>query len=112
MTGLHMGGHGCTVFYMDTTQPRQHVSVDDLALAAQWLLSLEGESGSPIAAQEPEDDDEDQARLRRVSAWINAEIARREEDALVRAVARKHGRKPSDPVVRQSVQAHLAQAAS
>jgi hypothetical protein len=73
----------------------ERVSIDDLAFAAQWLMAYEGGSGTPVAAQEPRDDDEQQAALRRVSAWVQAEIVRREEDAKVRVLAARTGATPA-----------------
>jgi len=89
-------------------------TTDDLAFAAQWLLAYEGESGNPVASQDPEDDDEQQASLRRVAAWIEAEIARRaaaaHERALTREVATRHGRPVTDPDVRTAVRNSLRNA--
>ncbi len=66
----------------------ERVSIDDLAFAATWLDAHDGadEDGTP---------DENDAAARRVSAWLRAEIARREEDAAVREVAKRTGASPA-----------------
>lgn len=72
-----------------TTAPR--VTTDDLLAAIQWLGALEDEGGTPMGAHEPQEDDEDQARLRRVALWIAAEVDRREDARTVRTIARDNG---------------------
>ena len=57
------------------------VSRDDLDFAATWLDNYEGQ----------DDDDENNAAATRVSAWLRAEIARRDEDADVRRVVARTG---------------------
>ncbi len=69
----------------------ERVSLEDLSWAAGWLLAYEGMQGVPVAGQQPEDDDEFQARARRVAAWLDAEVSRRIEDAGVRKVAKRTG---------------------
>ena len=53
------------------------VSLDDLRFAAEWL-------GTYDTFEAPEDENGDRAV--RLIAWIEAEVARREEEALVRQV--------------------------
>ncbi len=57
-----------------------HVSIDDLAFAATWMDAHDGGEG-----------DDNQAAAERVSAWLRALIARREEDAAVRALVKETG---------------------
>ena len=65
------------------------ISANDLEWAAEW-----------IASYDTEGDDEDglniAARRDRVAAWLNAEIARRRQDAVIREAAKQIGRKPSE----------------
>ena len=56
------------------------VTADDLAFAADWLDSYEA---AP--------DDDNGAKAARVVDWLYAEIARRENEATVRKVAKHHG---------------------
>ena len=56
------------------------VSITDLLQAAEWLQYYEpapDEDGSPYA---------------RVASWLESEAVRRQEDAIVRNAARKHGK--------------------
>lgn len=65
------------------------VTVDDLRAAADWLDAYEAEDGD--GARDPKDGpytgaDEIAARLYKVSDWLMAEAARREEEARIRQV--------------------------
>lgn len=60
------------------------VTTDDLSWAADW-----------IGCFDPEDAAENERRDR-VVAWLNAEVARREQDAVARAAAKELGRKPAE----------------
>lgn len=61
------------------------VSVDDLLLAAEWCESYE---------TAPEDEANKEALLR-VARWLEAEAAKRQEDAVVRAAAQRYGVTPA-----------------
>ena len=53
------------------------VTKEDLDWAAMWLGAYEGEDGEP-ASDSPDSTDEYVQRARRVMAWLDAEVARRE----------------------------------
>lgn len=55
----------------------ERVSREDLDWAALWLESYEGDDGVP-ARDSPDSGDECVQRARRVAAWIDAEVARRD----------------------------------
>ena len=55
---------------------RKNVNIDDLEYAVTWLLSLEDENGNP--AESSDSDEEDIQAVKRVAAWIEKEIAKRE----------------------------------
>lgn len=67
-----------------TATNRSTVSADDLEFAATWLDYYD-----PLL------DEENGGRAVRVAVWLRAEIARRAEDAEVRALVAKTGAKPA-----------------
>jgi hypothetical protein len=71
------------------TAPR--VSINDLAGAVDWLRSYENSDGVPIGDGGTGLDDERAVELLRVAEWLDAEIARRQEQQTVRAVAKQAG---------------------
>lgn len=77
------------------------VNVLDLAFAAEWLRAYEGEQG--ITVEENPDQDEQTQALARVAAWLDAEVTRRKDKVVSRAVAKRVGLKPTDPRVKDVV---------
>ena len=68
----------------------ERVTTEDLTWAAGWMLAYEGDDGVP--AEHAEDStDPFVLRCRRVAAWMDAEVARREREAAVRTVVRQAG---------------------
>lgn len=57
---------------------RHRVTADDLSWAAAWLLAYEGEDGVTAAATDTNSDDPFVRRARRVAAWLDAEVNRRQ----------------------------------
>lgn len=79
------------------------VSVEDLRSALSVLGYYETEDGRPIMHLPYESLDEERQSIRRVMAWIEAEAARREAEAVTRrlkAALREHGL----PVTDQNVE--------
>lgn len=64
------------------------VTADELAGAADWIRAYEIDGG-PIGEHGPGDDPR-AAELLRVAEWLDAEVARRQDDALTRRVMREH----------------------
>ena len=61
------------------------VSVDDLLIAAEWCETYE-----------PDADGEDtREAVHRVARWLQAEAAKRQEDAFVRAATQRYGVTPA-----------------
>lgn len=79
------------------------VSIDDLAFAADWCAN--GYEGH----QDGSDQDNVDA-LARVSAWIQAEIQRREIEQMTRRLATESGRPQNDPNVRAKARELVEQA--
>lgn len=71
------------------------VSIDDLNAALFWLEAAENS--------------DDAAAVKRVQAWIDAEIKRRQQQAVVRAVSKDTGRAPAE--VRAALHRRIAGAA-
>lgn len=65
-----------------------HVSIDDLAFAADWMDTYDGRDEDGTLS------DNDKA-AQRVVVWLVAEIARRHEDAAVRDLVKKTGATPA-----------------
>ena len=86
------------------------VTLDDLYAAREWLNAYEAEDGT--GERNPEEGpytgtDETAARMYRVADWLEAEIARREDDAkarrLIPLITAETGRTPTLEQARAAV---------
>lgn len=75
---------------------RERVTVEDLEWAATWLEAYEDEDGVP--AERSTSDDEFVRTAQRVAAYLRAEVARREDVAVVARVRRARPDLPAERV--------------
>lgn len=75
------------------------VTIDDLSWAAGWLLAYESEDGVPAGTDEDSDDPLVQ-RARRVAAWLDAEVTRRQREADITDIIKQAGGDPKNPTQR------------
>ena len=61
------------------------VSVEDLLIAADWCSYYESDA----------DGEDTREAVHRVARWLEAEAAKRQEDAVVRAAAQRYGVTPA-----------------
>lgn len=87
----------------ESRDQKARCSIDDLVMAVEWCL--EGYEPGP---DEEGDPDSPSARLQRAAAWMQAEIARRREEALIRSITAGVKRDRGITPTREQVKTTLA----
>lgn len=95
-----------TMVHTSSAKGSGRVTTEDLSWAAGWLLAYEGEDGA-TAAESADSDDPFVQRARRVAAWLDTEVNRRQLEADITDIIRQGGGDPKNARHRATVRSAL-----